>query len=143
YMITETRPDPLSPAITSGQGSTPNNQDIKIAAGGGPPPGLPPLTFTDAAIPLARVIENPHNHRRDGAGDQGQDDDELTGSIRDRGVLQPVIGWEEADGFHLVVGHRRCRCARRAGLETIPARKLSRPPTHDEIAIVALLENTQ
>ena len=54
-----------------------------------------------------------------------------------------MIVWEEARGFHMVDGHRRARCARCAGLLTVPARKLSRQPTEDESTIVALVGNTQ
>ncbi len=102
------------------------------------------LAFTNADIPLDRVRDNPKDHRRADAGVESQEDQELTESIRARGVLVPVIVWEDADGFfHLVDGHRRCRCARRAGLKTVSARKLSRQPTDDESTIVALLGNTQ
>jgi ParB/RepB/Spo0J family partition protein len=102
------------------------------------------LAFADGVIALNRVIDNLNNHRRTAADADSQEDAELTDSIRANGVIQPVIVWEDADGFfHLIAGHRRCRCARRAGLHTVPARKLSRKPTDNEINILALLENTQ
>jgi ParB family transcriptional regulator, chromosome partitioning protein len=45
----------------------------------------------------------------------------LVDSIRSLGVLQPVLVRETDDGFELIAGERRCRAARRAGLQTIPA----------------------
>jgi ParB family chromosome partitioning protein len=45
----------------------------------------------------------------------------LARSIRDVGVLQPVVVRRGADGYELVAGERRLRAAREAGLATIPA----------------------
>ena len=47
--------------------------------------------------------------------------DELTRSIEEVGVLQPVLVRQTADGYELVAGERRWRAARRVGLTTIPA----------------------
>lgn len=46
---------------------------------------------------------------------------ELTESIREIGVLQPILVRRTAEGYELVAGERRWRAARRAGLGTIPA----------------------
>ena len=45
----------------------------------------------------------------------------LANSIRELGVLQPVLVRVAGDGFELIAGERRLRAARRAGLATIPA----------------------
>jgi ParB family chromosome partitioning protein len=45
----------------------------------------------------------------------------LAESIREVGVLQPVLVREASDGFELIAGERRWRAARRVGLQTIPA----------------------
>lgn len=45
----------------------------------------------------------------------------LTASIREHGVLQPILVTETIDGYQLVAGERRWRAARAAGLERIPA----------------------
>jgi ParB family chromosome partitioning protein len=45
----------------------------------------------------------------------------LAESIREVGVLQPVLVREAGDGFELIAGERRWRAARRVGLQTIPA----------------------
>ena len=47
--------------------------------------------------------------------------DELTRSIGEVGVLQPVLVRQTTDGYELVAGERRWRSARRVGLTTIPA----------------------
>lgn len=45
----------------------------------------------------------------------------LVDSIKGVGVIQPVLVRAVDDGFELIAGERRCRAARRAGLQTIPA----------------------
>ncbi len=71
------------------------------------------------AVPVTAVRPNPHQPR-------AHFDEEslagLTASIREVGVLQPVIVRPAGDGqYELVAGERRWRAARRAGLATIPA----------------------
>ncbi len=46
---------------------------------------------------------------------------ELVGSIREIGVLQPIVVRRRGEGFELVMGERRLRATRLAGLDTIPA----------------------
>ncbi len=67
--------------------------------------------------------------------------DELAASIREHGVLQPVLVTETLDGYQLIAGERRVRAARLAGLERIPAfvRQLA---DRDQLE-VALVENVQ
>ncbi len=69
-------------------------------------------------IPLGRIRHNPDQPRRrfDPA-----DLATLAASIREHGVLQPIIVTETLDGYQLVAGERRLRAAADAGLERIPA----------------------
>ena len=46
---------------------------------------------------------------------------ELTESIREVGVLQPVLVRPAGDGYELIAGERRWRAAKRAGLQAVPA----------------------
>ncbi|MGD2103396.1 MAG: ParB/RepB/Spo0J family partition protein [Acidimicrobiia bacterium] len=73
------------------------------------------------------------------------DDDtmaELAASIREVGVLQPVVLGRDEDGNHyLIAGERRWRAARRAGLDTIPA--VVRGSTGESTLVEALVENVQ
>ena len=46
---------------------------------------------------------------------------ELTDSIKENGVIQPILVVKDANGYTIVAGERRWRAAKAAGLETIPA----------------------
>jgi ParB family chromosome partitioning protein len=89
-------------------------------------------------IPIDRIRPNPRQPRQ--VMDQGQLD-ELAASIRDHGVLQPILVTETLDGYQLVAGERRFRASRQAGLERIPAvvRQLA---DRDQLEL-ALVENLQ
>lgn len=65
----------------------------------------------------------------------------LTASIKEKGVLQPVLVRERGDTYELVAGERRYRAAERAGLEIIPA--IIRDLSDDESLEIALVENLQ
>jgi ParB family chromosome partitioning protein len=65
----------------------------------------------------------------------------LTASIREHGVLQPVLVTEALDGYELVAGERRLRAARAAGLERIPA--IVRQLDDRSRLEIALVENLQ
>jgi len=67
--------------------------------------------------------------------------DELAASIREVGVLQPIVVAATADGYVLVAGERRLRAARLAGLQTIPA--VIRRVTDDSALVESLVENVQ
>jgi ParB family transcriptional regulator, chromosome partitioning protein len=65
----------------------------------------------------------------------------LTASIREHGVLQPILVTETLDGYQLVAGERRFRASQMAGLERIPA--LIRQLADREQLELALVENLQ
>lgn len=67
--------------------------------------------------------------------------DELAASIKEHGVIQPIIVRKNGKGFELVAGERRWRAARKAGLKEIPA--LVRELTDRQNAFLALIENMQ
>ncbi|MCW2527540.1 MAG: parB, partial [Pseudonocardiales bacterium] len=70
------------------------------------------------------------------------DDDalrELTHSVREFGVLQPIVVRQVETGYELVMGERRLRAATAAGLETVPA--IVRETGDDAMLRDALLEN--
>jgi len=102
---------------------------------------IPQRAVSDAAVvdvPLARVRPNPYQPRRH-MDDQGLQ--ELADSIREHGVLQPVLVTETLDGYQLIAGERRVRASRLAGLERIPA--LVRQLAGRDQLEVALVENVQ
>jgi ParB family chromosome partitioning protein len=89
-------------------------------------------------IPLSRIRENPRQPRL------RMDDDALAGlaeSIRQHGVIQPILVTETIDGYMLVAGERRVRAARIAGLERIPA--IVRQLADRQQLELALVENLQ
>ena len=66
---------------------------------------------------------------------------ELAGSIKMNGVIQPIIVRESTTGYELVAGERRWRAARMAGLRTVPC--IVRNFDDKQNAIVAIIENMQ
>jgi ParB family transcriptional regulator, chromosome partitioning protein len=89
-------------------------------------------------IPLDRIEPNPRQPRQRFSPD---DLEALAASIREHGVLQPVLVTETLDGYQLVAGERRFRAARLAGLERIPA--VVRQLADQDQLEVALVENLQ
>lgn len=67
-------------------------------------------------LPVAEILPNPDNIRHD-LGDL----DDLAQSIKDRGVLEPVVVYELPTGWMLIYGHRRLAAAHLAGVKDIPA----------------------
>jgi ParB family chromosome partitioning protein len=68
--------------------------------------------------------------------------EELASSIKEVGVLQPVVVTRDDEGHHyLIAGERRWRAARRAGLVTIPA--VVRGTSGESSLVEALVENVQ
>ncbi|WP_243228438.1 ParB/RepB/Spo0J family partition protein [Microbacterium sp. CIAB417] len=98
-----------------------------------------------AAIPGVRLIQvDPHqivpNPRQPRSHFDPEHLAELVHSVREFGVLQPVVVRTNADGaYELIMGERRTRAAREAGLETIPA--IVRDTTDEDLLRDALLEN--
>ncbi|MDR2321540.1 MAG: ParB/RepB/Spo0J family partition protein [Microbacterium sp.] len=97
------------------------------------------------AVPGARLIRvDPHdivpNPRQPRTHFNEGDLAELVHSVREFGVLQPVVVRENEDGkFELIMGERRTRAAREAGLESIPA--ILRETADEDLLRDALLEN--
>lgn len=88
-----------------------------------------------AAIAIEHIHPNANQPRRF-IDPQGLD--ELTESVRTRGILQPIIVKRDGDGYMIMAGERRYRAALRAGLKTMPA--IVRDDDPNEIA---LIENLQ
>ncbi len=90
-------------------------------------------------IPVAAVLPNPHQPRGRFADNALED---LAASIREHGVLQPLVVTELAGGdYQLIAGERRWRAARRAGLVTVPV--VIKEATPQQQLEIALIENIQ
>jgi ParB family transcriptional regulator, chromosome partitioning protein len=105
------------------------------AAADGTALGVPGAQLREVAV--GDVLPNPKQPR------QVFDDealDELTHSVREFGLLQPIVVRERPDGgYELIMGERRLRAARAAELDTVPA--IVRDTTDDALLRDALLEN--
>jgi ParB family chromosome partitioning protein len=66
---------------------------------------------------------------------------ELAASIREVGILQPLVVRSTAEGFELIAGERRLRAAKEAGLDRVPV--LIRRARENESIELALVENLQ
>src|ERR1700687_856062 len=66
---------------------------------------------------------------------------ELAESIREKGILQPLLVRRTRDGFELIAGERRWRAAQRLGIERVPV--TVRDATDSESLEMALIENIQ
>ena len=66
---------------------------------------------------------------------------ELSNSIKEHGVFQPIIVRKSIRGYNIIAGERRAKASKLAGLKTIPA--IIRDFTDEEMMQVALLENLQ
>jgi ParB family chromosome partitioning protein len=90
-------------------------------------------------VPLSLVSPNPFQPRR--VFDEAEME-ELANSVKAKGILQPILVRKLGDGgYELIVGERRWRAAKLAGLKKIPA--IIRPATDAEAMEMALIENLQ
>ena len=109
---------------------------------------IPEGEAPDARIPvtevaIASVVSNPHQPR---TSIDPTELDELTASVREHGVIQPLLVSElrSDDGstiYQLIAGERRLRAAAAAGLERVPV--TIRQSTPQELLLLALIENVQ
>jgi ParB/RepB/Spo0J family partition protein len=93
-------------------------------------------TGTIMSIELSKLFVGKTNVRKS-PGDVG----DLVDSIKQKGVLEPVVARPIGGRYELVVGSRRFEAAKIAGLKKIPT--VVRPMTDEEAIIVSLVENIQ
>ncbi len=93
-------------------------------------------------LPIEQIVRNPDQPRRTFAP---EDLDELTASIRERGVISPIVVRPRPGGsdgeYQIVAGERRWRASQRAGRRTIPG--VVRDLDDLEVMEIALIENIQ
>jgi ParB family transcriptional regulator, chromosome partitioning protein len=90
-------------------------------------------------VPVGAIVPNPSQPR--GVFEQGALD-ELAESIRQHGILQPLVVTRLPDGdYQLVAGERRLRAAKQAGLETVPV--VIKEVSAQQQLELALIENIQ
>lgn len=89
-------------------------------------------------LPLAEVRPNPYQPRKNFDEKKLA---ELAESIKENGVLQPIIVRRSVGGYEIIAGERRCRASQLAGQATIPA--IIRQFDESQMMEVAILENLQ
>lgn len=104
-------------------------------------PAEAPATAPEDAVltvPVGSIEPNPYQPRKE------MDEAELktlSESIRESGILQPILTRKVGDRFQIVAGERRWRAAQLAGLEEVPV--LCRELSDNDSAVFALVENLQ
>jgi len=96
---------------------------------------------TQRRLPVALLRPNPRNPRK---AFDNPDLDDLTASIREKGVVQPLLVRPvagAADSYEIVAGERRWRAAQRAGLHDVPV--IVREVSDKESLELAIIENVQ
>jgi len=89
---------------------------------------------------IEKIVPNKHQPRRYFA-EEGLD--ELTQSITEHGVIQPLIVTTQSDGsYQLIAGERRLRASQRAGLKKVPV-VIRTVDNDDSLLELALIENIQ
>lgn len=92
-------------------------------------------------LPVEFIVASPNNPRRHFAPEDLED---LTNSIREKGVMQPILvrpSPTDPDQYELVAGERRWRASQRAGLHEVPV--IIREVDDREALELAIIENVQ
>ena len=89
-------------------------------------------------VAIDSIIPNPRQPRQTLDPEALQ---ELATSIREQGLVQPLVVTEAEEGYQLLVGERRWRAARLAGLDVVPV--VVRDVTPQQMLELALVENLQ
>ncbi|MHB8276055.1 MAG: ParB/RepB/Spo0J family partition protein [Candidatus Humimicrobiaceae bacterium] len=89
-------------------------------------------------IPLEKVFANPNQPRKTF---HEESISELAESIKEHGVLNPIIVRPSGSKYEIIAGERRFRGAREAGLKEVPA--IIKKVSDDDAKIISLIENIQ
>jgi ParB family chromosome partitioning protein len=88
--------------------------------------------------PIEKIRPNPNQPRRQLDHDALES---LALSIKEKGILQPLVVWEVNGVYELIVGERRWRAAQKAGLKVVPV--VIKDVSSNELLELALIENIQ
>lgn len=90
-------------------------------------------------LPVAEIDPNPHQPRIDFDEETLE---QLTSSIREKGVIQPISVNRVGQSYHIIAGERRWRASKKAGFETVPA-IVHEIESEEELIELSLIENIQ
>ena len=93
---------------------------------------------TSQQVPLSRIKPNPFQPRKVFRSEDLQD---LVQSVKERGILQPIVLRRKGDGWEIIAGERRYRAAQKLGMLTVPAVEVVASDV--EALELALVENLQ
>ncbi|MFA7260644.1 MAG: ParB/RepB/Spo0J family partition protein [Aeromonas bestiarum] len=88
--------------------------------------------------PIEKIRPNRNQPRKHFAPDKLE---ELAASIREQGIIQPLVVTRKDDSYEIIAGERRWRAAQKAGLHEIPV--VIREASEDAVLELALIENIQ
>jgi ParB family chromosome partitioning protein len=108
-----------------------------------PPPSVAPVLATIPGrsllvLPVEAIERNPKQPRKRFEESKLE---ELAASIREHGVVEPILVRKEGGRYRILAGERRWRAAQRAGLQEVPA--VLREASDREALELALVENLQ
>ena len=86
--------------------------------------------------PVEAIEPNPYQPRKDFSGPELE---EMVASVRENGIITPLLVSGKDSGYQLIAGERRWRAAQRAGLERVPV--IVREASTSEMLELALIEN--
>lgn len=103
-----------------------------------PAPAAAPNALAVTELPVASIVPNPHQPRKEFDETAVK---ELAESIRSEGLLQPIVVRKVKGGYELIAGERRLRAFKQLGQKFIPVRVIEASDATS--AVLALLENLQ
>ncbi|MBI4090011.1 MAG: ParB/RepB/Spo0J family partition protein [Candidatus Kerfeldbacteria bacterium] len=101
-------------------------------------PGVGETSERVLQLSTGQIVTNPHQPRK--TIDHAALED-LINSIREHGIVQPLVVIKTASGYQLIAGERRLRAAQIVGLKTVPA--VVRDATKQQQLELAIVENVQ
>jgi ParB family chromosome partitioning protein len=105
-----------------------------------PAPAAGPRTDGLAHVPIAQISPNPYQPRKTF---NEASIDELARSVREHGIVQPLVVTRTADNkYRLIAGERRFRAAQKAGLAAVPV-VIKETMADSDVLQIALIENIQ
>jgi len=89
-------------------------------------------------LPIERIIPNKNQPRKDFSPDELSS---LASSIRETGIIQPILVRKNYDSYEIVAGERRWRAAQIANIHEVPV--VIKELTNEEVVKIAIIENIQ
>ncbi|MCS7043144.1 MAG: ParB/RepB/Spo0J family partition protein [Bryobacteraceae bacterium] len=130
--------DPSRKALGKGLSSLIPANRTQQAPSSSQPSSAPPTAAAPLRVPIDSIHPNPLQPRSTFSQEGLQ---ELAQSIRENGIIQPLVVRRHGDAYQLVAGERRLRAARLAGLHEVPV--VVQEFAEDRLMEVTLIENIQ